>query len=297
VSDALGTKLKRAREASGVALRDIAVATKISVSALEALERNDFSRLPGGIFSRAFVRGYAIAVGLDPEATVQEFLAEITRSESEAARVATEHPEVTPEDRAFLDRQRRAIRLLQIAGVLVVIAIATGGAFAWMKWTRSEAQGETSPRATPSGAAAAPAAAPPPASPPAETPPAATTRPPPAAPDPTAAAGAPPATVVPPETPPPVPVTPQQQDPLTLEFEVTSPSFVEIAADGKVSFSKAMEPGDRQRIQAVRELRLKVGDAGAFIWSLNGKPARALGEAGVAKSARVTRSNFKRFLR
>jgi cytoskeleton protein RodZ len=297
LSDALGTKLKRAREASGVALRDIAVATKISVSALEALERNDFSRLPGGIFSRAFVRGYAIAVGLDPEATVQEFLAEITRSESEAARVATEHPEVTPEDRAFLDRQRRAIRLLQIAGVLVVIAIATGGAFAWMKWTRSEAQGETSPRATPSGAAAAPAAAPPPASPPAETPPAATTRPPPAAPDPTAAAGAPPATVVPPETPPPVPVTPQQQDPLTLEFEVTSPSFVEIAADGKVSFSKAMEPGDRQRIQAVRELRLKVGDAGAFIWSLNGKPARALGEAGVAKSARVTRSNFKRFLR
>ncbi|HEY7473751.1 MAG TPA: RodZ domain-containing protein [Vicinamibacterales bacterium] len=297
MSDALGTKLKRAREASGVALRDIAVATKISVSALEALERNDFSRLPGGIFSRAFVRGYAIAVGLDPEATVQEFLAEITRSESEAARVATEHPEVTPEDRAFLDRQRRAIRLLQIAGVLVVIAIATGGAFAWMKWTRSEAQGETSPRATPSGAAAAPAAAPPPASPPAETPPAATTRPPPAAPDPTAAAGAPPATVVPPETPPPVPVTPQQQDPLTLEFEVTSPSFVEIAADGKVSFSKAMEPGDRQRIQAVRELRLKVGDAGAFIWSLNGKPARALGEAGVAKSARVTRSNFKRFLR
>jgi cytoskeleton protein RodZ len=297
LSDALGTKLKRAREASGVALRDIAVATKISVSALEALERNDFSRLPGGIFSRAFVRGYAIAVGLDPEATVQEFLAEITRSESEAARVATEHPEVTPEDRAFLDRQRRAIRLLQIAGVLVVIAIATGGAFAWMKWTRSEAQGETSPRATPSGAAAAPAAAPPPASPPAETPPAATTTPPPAAPDPTAAAGAPPATVVPPETPPPVPVTPQQQDPLTLEFEVTSPSFVEIAADGKVSFSKAMEPGDRQRIQAVRELRLKVGDAGAFIWSLNGKPARALGEAGVAKSARVTRSNFKRFLR
>ena len=42
------------------------------MSALEALERNDISRLPGGIFSRAFVRSYAIEVGLDPEATIQD---------------------------------------------------------------------------------------------------------------------------------------------------------------------------------------------------------------------------------
>lgn len=298
MTDALGTKLKRAREASGVALRDIAVATKISVSALEALERNDFSRLPGGIFSRAFVRSYATAVGLDPEATVQDFLAEITRSESEAARVATEHPEVTAEDRAFLDRQKKAIRLLQIAGVLVVIAIGTGATFAWMKWTKSSPATEAPPPSVPSAAPSAPAAAPPPAaSPPVQTPPATSAPPPPVAPDPKKAAGATPVTAVPKEPPPPVPVTPEQQDPLTLEFEVTSPSFVEVAADGKVSFSKAMEPGDRQRIQALRELRVKVGDAGAFVWSLNGKPARMLGEAGVARSARITRSNFKRFLR
>jgi cytoskeleton protein RodZ len=309
LTDALGTKLKRAREASGVALRDISLVTKISVSALEALERNDYSRLPGGIFSRAFVRSYATAVGLDPEVTVQEFLAEVTRSESEAARVATEHPEVTPEDRAFLDRQKQAIRLLQIAGVLVLIAIGTGAAFAWMKWTQSPSSGATpAPRTQPAAPAPAP---PPPTSPPTATPPSTATpppataaTPPPAPPapktdpkaDPKAAAGATPV-IVPPETPPPVPVTPQQQDPLTLEFEVTSPSFVEVAADGKVAFSKAMEPGDRQRIQALRELRLKVGDAGAFVWSLNGKSARPLGEAGVARTARINRTNFKRFLR
>jgi cytoskeletal protein RodZ len=66
--------MKRLREERGVSLRRIADATKISVSALEALERNDISRLPGGIFSRAFVRSYAIEVGLDPEQTVREFL-------------------------------------------------------------------------------------------------------------------------------------------------------------------------------------------------------------------------------
>ena len=67
--------MKRLREERGVALRDIADTTKISVSALEALERNDISRLPGGIFSRGFVRAYAEQIGADPELTIREFLA------------------------------------------------------------------------------------------------------------------------------------------------------------------------------------------------------------------------------
>src|SRR5688572_30151257 len=70
-----GGKMKRLREERGVALRDIAETTKISVSALEALERNDVSRLPGGIFSRGFVRAYAEQVGADPEQTVRDFIA------------------------------------------------------------------------------------------------------------------------------------------------------------------------------------------------------------------------------
>ena len=70
-----GAKMKRAREERGVSLRRIADVTKIAVSALEALERNDISRLPGGIFTRAFVRSYALEIGLDPEETVRDFLA------------------------------------------------------------------------------------------------------------------------------------------------------------------------------------------------------------------------------
>src|SRR6202158_5135243 len=69
-----GSRLRDARERRGMSLRHIANATKITVAALDALERNDISRLPGGIFSRAFVRSYAIEVGLDPEETIQEFM-------------------------------------------------------------------------------------------------------------------------------------------------------------------------------------------------------------------------------
>ena len=69
-----GTTMRHLREERGVSLRQIADATKISVSALEALERNDISRLPGGIFSRAFVRAYANELGIDPETTVRDFM-------------------------------------------------------------------------------------------------------------------------------------------------------------------------------------------------------------------------------
>ena len=74
-----GSRLREARERRGISLRQVANATKISMGALEALERGHVSRLPGGIFSRAFVRSYAIEVGLDPEATIQEFIAQLPR--------------------------------------------------------------------------------------------------------------------------------------------------------------------------------------------------------------------------
>jgi len=69
-----GSRMRHIREQRGVSLRQIAQTTKLSVSALEALERNDISRLPGGIFSRAFVRSYATEIGADPEDTVRDFL-------------------------------------------------------------------------------------------------------------------------------------------------------------------------------------------------------------------------------
>jgi cytoskeleton protein RodZ len=77
-----GASLRQARERRGVTLHQIAAATRIPVVALEALERNEISRLPGGIFSRAFVRAYAREVGLDPERTVRDFLARFPEDES-----------------------------------------------------------------------------------------------------------------------------------------------------------------------------------------------------------------------
>jgi hypothetical protein len=72
--DTFANRLKQARVERGITLRQIADSTKLSMIALEALERGDMSKLPGGIFSRGFVRSYASAVGLDQEEVVRELI-------------------------------------------------------------------------------------------------------------------------------------------------------------------------------------------------------------------------------
>ncbi len=70
-----GARLRAQRERQQVTLNAISDETKIKISLLEALERDDVSGWPEGIFRRAYVRAYARAIGLEPEATVREFLA------------------------------------------------------------------------------------------------------------------------------------------------------------------------------------------------------------------------------
>ncbi len=71
--DAFGFNLRRARLQRGVPLEKIARDTRIGIEHLEALEENDFTFWPHGIYARAWIRAYAEAVGLDPESTVDEF--------------------------------------------------------------------------------------------------------------------------------------------------------------------------------------------------------------------------------
>ncbi|HUR33097.1 MAG TPA: helix-turn-helix transcriptional regulator [Vicinamibacterales bacterium] len=72
--ETFGARLRLARERRQLTLADIAELTKINASLFEAIERDDASRWPSGIFRRSFIRAYANAVGLDAEATVREFV-------------------------------------------------------------------------------------------------------------------------------------------------------------------------------------------------------------------------------
>jgi cytoskeletal protein RodZ len=63
----LGSRLRAARHQRGYSLHYIATVTKIPLIWLYAIERNNFDRLPGGLFGRAYVRAFAAEVGVDPD--------------------------------------------------------------------------------------------------------------------------------------------------------------------------------------------------------------------------------------
>jgi hypothetical protein len=71
--ETFGPRLRSERERRGISLDTIASVTKVGKELWEGLERNDFSRWPTGIFARAFVRDYSLAVGLDPDEVIDEF--------------------------------------------------------------------------------------------------------------------------------------------------------------------------------------------------------------------------------
>ena len=60
-----GAQLRRAREARGESVHEVAFALKLSPRQVDALERDDFDALPGMAFLRGFMRNYARHVGLD----------------------------------------------------------------------------------------------------------------------------------------------------------------------------------------------------------------------------------------
>jgi hypothetical protein len=70
---AFGQFLVAARHRSGLSLEDISATTKVAVRHLEALERGAIDQLPGGLYRRAWIKDYAAAVGLPPDAAVEHF--------------------------------------------------------------------------------------------------------------------------------------------------------------------------------------------------------------------------------
>jgi curved DNA-binding protein CbpA len=74
-----GADLKRVREARGVALKDIARASKIGVRFFEYIEADRHADLPAVVYLRGFLQEYARAVGLDPHRTAGSYLARVPR--------------------------------------------------------------------------------------------------------------------------------------------------------------------------------------------------------------------------
>ncbi len=74
--------LSTIRRNRGITLEQIADSTKISVRSLDAIERGDFRKLPGGIYNTSYIRQYARAIDYDESAILAIYYREMGPAES-----------------------------------------------------------------------------------------------------------------------------------------------------------------------------------------------------------------------
>jgi cytoskeletal protein RodZ len=126
-----GERLKRERELREVTLEEITQATRIGPRFLEALENEEWDKLPGGVFNRGFVRSIAHYLGLGEEAFLAEYdLAHGAHAEQQAQKHAQKIEGRIPPTPLW-------IPMAMVAGIiLLTAAIIFGGIYGWRKFVK-----------------------------------------------------------------------------------------------------------------------------------------------------------------
>ena len=294
-----GEYLRREREMRGVSLDEISVATKISIRFLQAIENEELSKLPGGIFTRSFVRTYARYLGLDEERVLADCqLAGQQKPEVDIRRITANR--ALPHGAA----SRTRIIALLIAGVLLV------GGYVLFRYSRRVMEQQRStpmviPPSTPAPGTnpstnAAPVQPSTPALPEGNPSLTATSA------SPAAGAATVPAT---PQGGPPSPAA--QENPanqnatpeagsavaapneLVLQVAATERAWVAVDADGKTVLQKVLNPNEVENLKGHDSFDVTIGNAQGIVLTLNGETLKPLGRRGEVKSIHLTRNDLK----
>lgn len=263
----IGERLQHARKRAGLSIADLSARTKIRATLLEAIEREDFARLPPGLLTRGFLRAYAREVHLDPDSVVRQFQAEFEPDAPHTAVVTV--GAAAGQTRAHASDRRRTSRPPAVSGaaaaaVAGVLFLAFHAGF-----RTSEPNGEASPASIGTMGAIHPSAAgggdvgP-------------------------AAAAAVDAVVA-------STVESFRDDALTVEIAAAGQVWVEATADGTQLLYRLLQPGEHAAIGVHEELTLRVGDAGAFQYSINGVPGVPLGPPAAVRVLHITSANYATF--
>jgi cytoskeleton protein RodZ len=129
-SGSFGELLKREREMREVSLNEVTVATRIATRFLQALENEDWAKLPGGAFNRGFVRSIARYLGLNEETLLSEY--DLARGENKG----------TPAPPAENRIPSPSKLLVVVAALLILVGVAgaiAGGLYSWRRYATHRA--------------------------------------------------------------------------------------------------------------------------------------------------------------
>jgi cytoskeleton protein RodZ len=270
----VGRDLAEARKTRALSLDDLSRRTRIGVASLSAIERGDVTRLPGGIFTRGFVRAYAREVGCDPETTVARFLAEYgdgpngpgaslqDRGGAQPAACKSGQLHVADIDRR--DRQQTRAAWARFAVVVSLLALV------YLRFKENGSPGDVTHPSAGTGGPPVVAA--------------------------TATSGEV-GTVGVREEQADIELQPAvRTNTLQLDIEPDGPCWLTATADGRRVVYRLLAAGERTSIEARDAVVLRVGDAGRFRFAVNGQTGRTLGNAGQPLTVAITSQNYREFL-
>ena len=269
----VGETLRRERVKRNLDIDQISAELKISARFLEAIEKDQYDKLPGGVFAKSFVRQYARLLGLDEDELAGQLQGVIAPPPdfaqlAEKSRPASVAPIQVPkveEWETVGDRGFRWSGSLSAAVMVVVVMLICSAVYAWLQRPKSTV---ATPAAAPVHTAAAPVPvqAPPPAAAPVES-----------TPPPGQTAEQKPAEVKPPDTAAlnkPAESKPTDNKPIESKPAAPNPDatvHVQITADEAVwlwraptryAFSATLNPGDTRSVEGVKDVVLRLGNAG-----------------------------------
>jgi cytoskeleton protein RodZ len=253
----IGGQLRQAREQRGLSLSDASRLTKLSIKVLQAIERNDFTSLPGGMYRKAYLRTLAAEVGLNPTEVVAAYC---ERFEPPVETLAVPNHGADLQDKWIEQLTPSPQRSI------VTLAAMAASAVAWFMF-HSGPVGATVPldyaasefAAMPMSASASITLA--------------------AAPGGAAAS---------------IPVAAHATAvPLRIEMAATGWCWVAAETDGDRVMYRLVEPGERVVLEGHRMIALRLGDAGSVTLSINDGPSRSFGGPRQVVELEVTPDNVE----
>src|SRR5918999_4160661 len=140
MATSFGEQLRLAREARGVSLREISEQTRISTRYLEAIEADDYKRLPGGIFNKSFIKAYAKYIGFDEHEALEGY----ARTAREQGASPDDVVSTPYQPRVYTDGNSRSplVTLLLTVLILAILTLAVYAAMHWYQRRQAGAVGD-----------------------------------------------------------------------------------------------------------------------------------------------------------
>src|SRR4030042_6003853 len=134
--ESFGSYLKSLREEKGVSLEEISERTRIAVTSLDFLEKDQHQLLPPRVFIKGFIRSYTQELGLDPEPALKRF--DVFTREGELSDYSFEDPVFRPQiDSRSIIRSPVFTVVITIAGVLSLGILLVTAVTRFLEWNNT----------------------------------------------------------------------------------------------------------------------------------------------------------------